>query len=115
MFKVLNDILSFLLELAMLVAFGYAEFHCTENTGLQYVLGMGIPVIIILFWAQWMAPKAKKRLPYPWLLIVTLFLFEAAALSLYLAEVKELAVVFGIVALINVGIRFWFKNDSLAV
>src|SRR5699024_2607933 len=109
MLKAINDILSFLLELAMLVAFGYAGFQWTENNTLQYVLGIGIPVIIILFWAQCMAPKAKKRLLYPWLLIVTLFLFEAAAFGLYLVEVQTWALIFALAALINVGIRIGKK------
>lgn len=109
MLETINDILSFLLELAMLASFAYAGFHWGVSMAMQYLLGIGIPIILILFWSQWLAPKAKRQLPFSWLLIVTLALFEAGALSLYLVNVNAWAILFAIVALINVGIRFGKK------
>ena len=89
MFKILNDILSFLLELIMLAAFAYVGFHWGEDPLMHDVLGMGIPLIMIIFWAKWMAPKSKSRFPFPWVQIITLILFEAAATALYVSGLRK--------------------------
>lgn len=110
MIKSINEALSFFLELAMLAAFAYAGFHFGDQQWLHYLLGIGIPVLMIIFWAKRMAPKAQQQLPYPYLLIVTLILFEAAAFSLYFVRLSGWALVFAIVALVNVGINFCSIN-----
>lgn len=102
----INLLISFILEIAMLAAFAYAGFHIGDRQWLQYVSGIGLPAIVIIFWAKKMAPKAQKRFPYPYILILTLILFELAALALYFSDVTKWAVIFAITALLNVGIRF---------
>lgn len=66
MIKVINEIFSFFLELAMLAAFAYGGFHFGDNRVMHYFLGIGIPVLVIIFWAKYMAPKAVSRLSIPW-------------------------------------------------
>lgn len=111
MLKILNDLLSFLLELAMLTAFAYAGFYGGTNPVLDYILGIGIPLLVIVFWAKWMAPKARNRLPFPWVQIVTLFLIEAGAAALYISGVTKWAFVFAVIALINVGLKLLFRTN----
>lgn len=68
MIRSLNQILSFLLELGMLAAFCYTGFHLAVSPGWQYGLGIGVPVIVLIFWAKKMAPKSPKQISYPGLL-----------------------------------------------
>lgn len=113
MLKSINDLISFLLELAMLASFAYAGFHYGDSRAINYLLGIGIPVLVIVFWAKKMAPKAVKRFPYPWILIITLILFEASAAALLFAGVEKWAIVLSLLALINIGLRFLFKKNIL--
>lgn len=105
MVKVFNGLLSFMLELAMLAAFAFSGFHWSEGRIVPYLLGLGIPLLVILFWSKWMAPKSAGQLPFLWLLVVTFLLFESAAFSLYLVKLPNLALVFALLALLNVSIR----------
>lgn len=110
MIKALNDVVSFLLELTMLAAFAYAGFHVGNHKAVHYMLGIGIPVLVVIFWSKKMAPKAKKRLPYPWVLIVAFLLFEASAVALYFSGKIKGSIILAIMALINTGLRFVFKD-----
>lgn len=112
MLKSINEAFSFLLELAMLAAFAYAGFHFGKIPAIHYLCGIGLPVLVIIFWAIKMAPKAKNQFPYPLLLIITFVLFEASAAALYFAGVTIWAVVLAFAALINVGLRFIFKTSE---
>lgn len=105
LFKILNDAISFFLELSMLAAFAYAGFHFGNRFAIQLLAGIGIPALVIVFWAKYMAPKAKKRLSFPWLHLVTFGLFEASAVALYCSGAQRWAVVFGIICLVNVGVK----------
>jgi hypothetical protein len=112
MLKSINEAFSFLLELAMLAAFAYAGFHFGKIPAMHYLCGIGLPVLVIIFWAKKMAPQARNQFPYPLLLITTFVLFEASAIALYFAGRILWAVVLAFAALINVGLRFIFKTSE---
>jgi hypothetical protein len=82
----INAPLAFLLELAMLAAYGYWGFHVGHAFALQLALGIGVPVVIVVIWAKWLAPRATKRLKMPWLVLVKAVLFGLAAYALYLSD-----------------------------
>ena len=109
MLKIINEAFSFLLELAMLAAFTYAGFRVGSNQLAHYLLGIGIPLLVIIFWANYMAPKAANRLRTPWLQALTLVLFEASAVALYTVGVTQWAWILGTTALINVGLKLLYK------
>lgn len=50
-FKGINLALAFLLELVMLVVFGYWGFHTGSSTVVQWILGLGVPAIAIVIWS----------------------------------------------------------------
>lgn len=80
-FKNINLGVSFILELAMLVAFsvwGFSIFHGAPG----WAVGLGVPAVLIVFWSIWMAPKSDRRLPWPWRPIVSLLLFLLASIAL---------------------------------
>lgn len=113
MLKLINEIFSFFLELAMLAALSYSGFHYGDNRIIQYLLGIGIPLLIIIFWAKYMAPKAANRLSFPWLHLVTFLLFEASAAVLYLSGITLWAIILGVASLINIGLKFVNKDQRL--
>lgn len=110
MLKSINKTISFILELAMLAALAYAGFQIGNHKAIHYFLGIGIPVIVVIFWLSYMAPKAAKRFSFPWLQLITLLLFEASAMALYAVHIVKWAIAFAIVALINVGMRFIVRS-----
>lgn len=69
-----NDVVRFGLELAMLASLAYWGF--AEQAGmLQWVLGLGAPLVVAVMWGRFIAPKASHptRDPLRLLLEVTAF------------------------------------------
>lgn len=73
--KTFNLLIRFLLELCILLIFGYWGFK-TGSQGLSKVLfGVGVPVVAAVIWGTFLAPKAAWRLSQPWLLLLELIIF----------------------------------------
>jgi Protein of unknown function (DUF2568) len=54
-----NDGLRFALEIALLTSLAYWGF--SEQTGaLQWVLGLGAPLVVAVVWGRFIAPKASQ-------------------------------------------------------
>lgn len=109
--KLLNNLVSFLLELAMLGALSYWGFHTGNSTSLKWLLGIGAPAAVVVFWGFFMAPNSSHRLPWPWVPIVSLVLFLASALALYAANARSAALVLAVVAIINISFVFMWHQD----
>jgi hypothetical protein len=106
--KPINLGLAFLLELCMLMAFGYWGFHTGQSTVAHFALGLGAPVLAAIFWGLFMAPKAVRPVATPLHLALVVLIFGLAALALASAGQPVLAWVFGVVSLINqVLLRVW--------
>ena len=99
--KKLNFIVSFLLEMAMLLAFGYWGFLAGQGLWLKLLVGIGLPLVVILLWGLFLAPKAANRVGSTFGVAMTLVLFYLAAAALLLAKQPVLAVVMVVVAAIN--------------
>lgn len=107
----INLALSFLLELAMVVGFGVWGYHIGGMTLLKWVLGLGLPLIIMVFWGMFMAPQATQRLGWPWVPIIAGALFLLAALALYVTGYKTQGLIMAILALINMTLVFiWHQS-----
>jgi Protein of unknown function (DUF2568) len=53
-----NDGLRFLLEMALLASLAYGGF--SEQTGaVQWMLGLGVPLLVAVVWGRFIAPKAS--------------------------------------------------------
>lgn len=81
--KPVNKALSFALELAMLAGFCYWGFFIGEMLWIRLALGIGLPVVVIVFWGLFLAPNAKRRLKFVQgsILSAALFIASAAGLS----------------------------------
>lgn len=99
--KLLNNLVSFLLELAMLGAISFWGFHAGNTSLIKWLLGLGIPLLVIVFWSVFMAPQANNRIAWPWLPVVSLLLFLISAAALYGAGARSAAAVFAATAVIN--------------
>ncbi|MBX3080137.1 MAG: YrdB family protein [Anaerolineae bacterium] len=106
-----NLALSFLLELVALVALGYWGFQASDNTLLKFILGLGAPILLIVVWGMWLAPKSSRRLRRPWLQIVKLLVFGVTALALANAGQTTLAVIFAVVVIINAALAEIWKQE----
>lgn len=112
MLKSLNLALAFFLELAMLVALAYAGFQIVSP--LRFVVGIGAPLLAILIWGRFLAPKSPIRLTGSAYLIAKFLIFGIAAIGLALAGQATWAVIFIVVSVVNqVLLSAWGeKNDS---
>ncbi|MRR31350.1 DUF2568 domain-containing protein [bacterium] len=97
----INNGVSFLLELTALAAFGYWGFHTGRSDLMKWVLGIGAPLVMIVFWALFMAPRSSNRLNATAGIIVSSVIFLLAAATLYFSGVHELAVILAVVVVVN--------------
>lgn len=107
--KLINMGIAFFLEIAMLVAFGMWGFHMKEVV-MRWLVGIGLPVVIMIAWGIWMAPNASQRISWPWQPLIAVLLFLLAAVALWASGHKTSSVVMAIVTIINtVGVFLWHQ------
>ncbi len=83
--KYLNLAIAFLLELCMLAAYIYWGFTLNVSVYLKWIIGLGIPMLVIGLWAYFAAPNSTTRLEQPWLTVFQFAVFAGAAFLLYKA------------------------------
>ncbi|HSB00375.1 MAG TPA: YrdB family protein [Anaerolineales bacterium] len=99
--KTLNLGVRFLLELCMLVAVGYWGFKTHSGWALKIILGIGLPILLIVIWSLFVAPKAAyplRGLPH---IVLSLILLGSGAVALFAAGRAGLGWVYAIVLIVN--------------
>ena len=99
--KVINLVLAFLLEIAMLIAFGYFGYHYPENTANKYFFMMALPLAATILWGFFAAPKSKHRLPKLPRVVFALVLYGTSIFLLSLTGKTPLAAAFAICVVLN--------------
>lgn len=99
--KSANIGIRFLLELCILVIWGYWGSRMGANTLTKILLGGGTPLLFALVWGMFLAPKSATRLVEPWLFLVEIVIFGLAIGALYSTGKISLAITFGVVYLFN--------------
>jgi len=99
--KLINLALAFLLEIAMLIAFGYFGYHYPENPVSKYLLMVALPLSATILWGFFAAPKSKYRLRKIPRLVFALSLFGASIFLLNAGGKTILAIVFAVLVVIN--------------
>ena len=99
--RAINTGVSFLLELAMLVALGYWGFRTPESLWLKWALGIGVPLLVAILWGLFLAPKAGQRMGSTLGVTVSLCLFYLAALALFQTKHPALGTAMVVLAAIN--------------
>jgi hypothetical protein len=101
MLKPLNASLTFFLELAMLIALGYWGFYGDKSVVIQWLLGIGLPLLAAVLWGIFLAPKATHRLGSTSGNLFSLILFLLAATVLFFTPYSVLAIIFALTAIAN--------------
>ena len=101
MFKMINLLVRFLLELCILAIFGYWGFQTDGNTFIKFLLGLGAPILFAVVWGTFLAPKSPMRLHEPWLLLLEFVVFGLACWALYSTGKADLTVAFGGIYILN--------------
>jgi len=101
----------FLCELAMLVALAYWGLTAFDGA-LSYVAGVGAPLVAILIWAQFVAPKARNPVSPPVRLAIENGLFVATTLALSAVDRLDLGLVFLAAALTSSSLNAWTETTE---
>jgi hypothetical protein len=105
--KILNQIIAFLLEVAMLTAFCYYGYINGATLFWKYALAIGLPLVIVLLWSKFAAPKSASRLkPIP-LLIFKLFITISCAVFLYFSQAVIPAACFITIGVLSVWVGYF--------
>jgi hypothetical protein len=89
------------MELAMLFSFSYWGFHIDKGLFFKIMVGIGTPLIFAIIWGIFIAPKASIPVSTPIRIVLQLILFSCAVFALYVSGKSSLAVIFGIVVVIE--------------
>jgi hypothetical protein len=106
----INRLIAFLLELVLIMALGYGGYSIVENVYLKYALAMLLPVIAIVCWSIYAAPRSDKRLEQPWRMAFRLSLYFICAMLLYTIGKTTMAASLATIVLVNELIAFYFKD-----
>ncbi len=101
--------LFFFLELATLAALMYWGFHMDKEILMKTVLGIGTPILVAIIWGTFIAPKASIPVAVPLRIFLQLIIFGSAVAALYFSEKSMLAIIFGIVVLIEMTLMYTMK------
>ncbi|HEY6499685.1 MAG TPA: YrdB family protein [Streptosporangiaceae bacterium] len=91
--------LRFLTELALIVVLALVGVFASLPLAARIVIGVAAPVLAMVIWGRWMAPRARHRLTDPLRLAAELVLFAVAAAALALTGPVLAAVVFAVIAM----------------
>jgi hypothetical protein len=100
-----NDGFRFFLELAMLASLAYWGFH-SHDGAVEWILGLGAPLLVAVAWGVFVSPKAAIRVTDPLRLPLELLLFGAGVAALAAAGSEGLAIVFGALVAIHLVLTF---------
>lgn len=90
-----------MLEIALLVVYGYAGFMYGDSTVWQWVLGICLPLVVAAVWGLVISPKAPINTPYILQLLLEIVLFGTAVFLLYIYHHAGLAWSLAVIYIFN--------------
>jgi hypothetical protein len=99
--KSINLTIGFLLELALIGTVAFWGLTSSMPIPGRVILGLMLPTVVVVFWALFMAPRAKRRIPDRWEPVVALVMFLGAAVLLIMSGHRTAGGVFALVAVLN--------------
>lgn len=109
----LNLGVAFLLELAMLVIYGYFGYRLLPiETPAAIKIGLAVlfPTLLAVLWGFLLAPRAVNRLHMPWLLIAKVLIFGTGAVMLWWLGRTSLAVITALVSALHLAASVIWKQ-----
>ena len=104
--KNINMVLSFLLEVVLLIAFGYWGFHLESSSLVHWLAGLGAPIAVAIMWGTVAAPKAAKHLSKWPLLIFKVCIFTLGSVALFTSHQGRDAIILEAIIAINLALEF---------
>ena len=98
---VINIALRFFLEVFALVIFAYWGFQSSQGILMKFVLGIGSPLAIAIIWGVFGSPGAPIRVKGYLRVVLELLIFGLATLALYSTGNTSLALIYGIIVIVN--------------
>ncbi|MHC0037686.1 YrdB family protein [Pseudoneobacillus sp. C159] len=108
--KNLNLLLRLLLELGVLLSIGYWGFHLKSISMVRFGVGVGVPIIVMVVWGMFIAPKSAYLLPIPWRIIGEVVVFGLGAYALYASGHQALSKIFSILVVVNMILLLYWKQ-----
>ncbi|WP_083312975.1 YrdB family protein [Floricoccus penangensis] len=108
--KLLNDELAFLLELDSIIILSYWCFNLSSSKLISVALAIVIPLMFIVVWWIYLAPKLSYRLEGISLIILKLLLFSIVSYALISINKTSWAIVFMILVVINLVLSYIWKT-----
>ncbi len=99
--KSLNLLVRFLLELCMLVAVGYWGFKTHSMWTTRIIFGIGLPLLIAAVWGLFAAPKGPYHLTGIAHIVFSLILLSSGAIALFASGGTNLGWIYTIVLIVN--------------
>lgn len=90
--KTINELVTFLLEIAMLVAYGYYGMNGPWNFLPRILFSIFLVAVVIVLWGIFAAPKSARRLKMPYLAIFRTSVFLISAFLLFQSGQKNMAI-----------------------
>jgi hypothetical protein len=107
--KISNLILAFVLELLALIILSYWGFSLPLNPSINILLGIAVPIVLILVWGRWCAPKSPYRLVGIHLFLPKSLIFIGVVWCLIQLHFFAYAFVFAFFVILHLGISSYFK------
>lgn len=104
--------LQFALELGALAALAYAGVAAGGGTGTRVLLGAGLPLLAIAFWATFGSPRAPRNARGAGRIAVQAAFFGTAAAALALAGEPWLALASAVLVAANVALLRRLGHDG---
>jgi hypothetical protein len=105
-----NLALSFLLELCGPGALAFWGWQSTDDPVIKVVLAVGAPLVMVVVWGVFVAPKAPVRVPPVPKAILSLLILELTAAALIASGQQRLGIAFAVLILVNAALAAWWRQ-----
>ncbi|GAA2334346.1 YrdB family protein [Streptomyces cuspidosporus] len=104
-----NELLAFLLELAALACLSWWGFSVAHDEATGVLLGVGTPLVAIVLWSLFAAPKARWRPRLSLVLVVKAVVLGGGAAAVYGVGEHVAAMVMAVVVIANTAVAEAFR------
>ncbi|MET7986895.1 YrdB family protein [Streptomyces sp. NPDC005281] len=99
-----NELLAFVVEIVALASLGWWGFTTSRSQLLHVLLGVGAPLLAVVLWSLFAAPKARLRPGLPVVLVVKAVVLGGGVAAVYGVGHPVAAAVMAIVVVANTAV-----------
>lgn len=100
-----NDLVAFAVELAVVVLLAVAGFTADAPAPVRVLLGVGLPLVAVVLWGLFAAPRARVESP-PLRLLVKVVVLGAGVAAGFLVLPLGWAIAFAVVVAVNLALMY---------